>query len=83
MKHIIMRIYKDSDKREVIKTGLTLEEAQAHCRDRETSSSTCTNQAGIDRAKEFGPWFDCYQEDRPRRRRSIENLKSPLAVWTD
>jgi hypothetical protein len=45
-----------------IKRGLTLEEAQAHCRDPETSSSTCTKYAGLHRTELLGRWFDGYEE---------------------
>ena len=41
-----------------METGLTLEEAQAHCNDPETSSSTCTNN----RVLGGWDWFDGYQE---------------------
>lgn len=44
-------------------TGLTLEEAQAHCRDPETSSRTCTTEGGKARTDELGPWFDGYTEE--------------------
>lgn len=47
----IIRFYRDWDdprNREVIETGLTLEEAQAHCKD----PSTSTNE-----------WFDGYEEE--------------------
>jgi len=47
----------------VIKRGLTLEEAQAHCKDPETSSSTCTNPELIARTHLTGPWFDGYDEE--------------------
>ena len=47
-----------------IKRGLTLAEAQAHCRDKETSSSTCTSRAGLARTRRTGPWFDAYDEAR-------------------
>ena len=43
--------------------GLTLEEAQAHCNDPETSSSTCTKSAGRKRTKTYGPWFDGYEKE--------------------
>ena len=42
----------------VLQTGLTLEEAQAHCNDPETSSSTAT-----DPEDEYGQWFDGYREE--------------------
>ncbi len=43
-----------------IKTGLTLEQAQAHCRDPETSSQTATNHHAVKRTREMGSWFDGY-----------------------
>lgn len=46
-----------------IKTGLTLEQAQAYCRDPETSSRTCSEAAGIRRTQQFGPWFDSYEKE--------------------
>ena len=48
--------------RRLIKKGLTLEEAKAHCNDPETSSETCTNSDGRRRLKKKGPWFDGYTE---------------------
>lgn len=56
----IMRMYQQADEpSHVVATGLTLEEAQAHCRDPETSSRTCTDSEGVQRTKVRGPWFDC------------------------
>ena len=55
----VIRMYFNGGSR-VIKKRLTLEEAQAHCRDEETSSSTCTNSAGKARTKRLGAWFDGY-----------------------
>jgi hypothetical protein len=46
-----------------IKRGLTLEEAQVHCRDPETSSKTCTKAAGLRRTRQQGPWFDGYERE--------------------
>jgi hypothetical protein len=45
--------------RRTIKKGLTLEQAQAHCRDPKTSSSY-TNKDG---AEAPGQWFDGYEEE--------------------
>lgn len=38
----------------------TLAEAQAHCQDPETSSSTATSAAARRRTRRLGPWFDGY-----------------------
>lgn len=64
MAYKIQRVYfnKPGHKR-TIAEGLTLEEAQAHCRDPETSSSTCTSAAGKRRTLEHGPWFDSYAKE--------------------
>lgn len=58
----IVRMYFKGGKR-TIASGLTLEEAQAHCRDKETSSSTCTSSAGLARTRRKGPWFDGYEKE--------------------
>ena len=63
--YAIKRLYfKDSSRRynRVIKSGLTLEEAQTHCSDPETSSSTCTRADRRRITAQRGPWFDSYQE---------------------
>ena len=57
----IVRSYMNGPSR-TIETGLTLEEAQEHCRDPETSSKTATSYAGRRRTKTRGAWFDGYQE---------------------
>jgi hypothetical protein len=49
-----------------VRSGLTLEEAQAHCRSPESSWKTCTKPAGKRRTRTHGPWFDCYDKT-PRR----------------
>ena len=64
MAYKIIRIYRDTHKRRTIETGVTLEQAQAHCSDPETSSKTCTSAAGKRRTRQNGPWFDCYEECR-------------------
>jgi len=59
----IVRFYRDSSRRDYGQTGLTEEEAQAHCRDPETSSRTATSPEAVRRTKRFGPWFDGYTEE--------------------
>lgn len=58
----IVRTYLKGGRR-TIATGLTLEQAQAHCRDPETSSRTCKKPHNVRRTREIGPWFDCYTFD--------------------
>lgn len=60
---IIRNYFDDAWDREVIETGLTLEEAQEHCNDPETSSSTCESAYGLALTRERGPWFDGYDEE--------------------
>jgi len=60
--YMIVRKYFQGDD-EVIDTDLTLDEAQEHCQDPETSSKTCMQDEGIQRTEEQGPWFDAYEEE--------------------
>jgi len=61
----IVRMYRDANiSKRVIKRGLTLEQAQRHCSDPETSSSTCTSKVGKARTRKLGAWFDGYEEAR-------------------
>lgn len=61
-KYRIVRMYEKHPAERVRgKTGLTLQEAQAHCRDPETSSRTCTSAAGKKRTRLRGPWFEGYE----------------------
>jgi hypothetical protein len=66
MKYKIVRIYQDNQApgRRIIKRGLTLEDAQHHCSDPETSSQTCKLARNIRRTELRGPWFDGYAEDK-------------------
>jgi hypothetical protein len=59
----IVRFYFKGGRR-VVKRGLTLAEAQAHCRNPETSSRTCQRAANVRRTRTRGPWFDGYDKDR-------------------
>lgn len=59
----IIRFYRDAGiRRRVIAERLTLEEAQAHCSDPETSSSSCTSKTGKARTRRVGAWFDGYEQ---------------------
>lgn len=58
----IIRMYFEGGKR-IIKRGLTLEQAKAHCSDPETSSSTCSTATGKARTRRMGPWFDGFDKE--------------------
>lgn len=58
----IVRMFFRGGKR-AIERGLTLEQAQAHCKSPETSSRTCTKSAGRQRTQKRGPWFDGYERE--------------------
>jgi len=64
MTYRIVRSFRDSDRRVTVATGLTQEQAQAHCSNPETSSSTCTNSVGKARTRRSGPWFDGWIEEK-------------------
>lgn len=56
----IVRMYFKGGKR-IIQRNVSLQEAQAHCGDPETSSSTCTTSEGRRRTQRLGKWFDGYE----------------------
>lgn len=55
----IVRFFQRGGKIEV-RHGLTLEEAQEHCNDPETSSRTSSDKTT---ELTYGPWFDGYEEE--------------------
>lgn len=60
--YMVIRHYRDRwPNKRIIKRGLTLSEAQAHCNDPETSSSTATGKVARARTRKLGAWFDGYQ----------------------
>lgn len=61
--YAIIRHYFDSSRaNRRIDSGLTLEQAQRHCSDPETSSSTCTTAAKLRYTARVGQWFDGYTQ---------------------
>ena len=58
----IVRHFFRSNRKVTIYTGLTEGEAQEHCRDKNASSRTATDKAGIARTRKSGPWFDGYTD---------------------
>ena len=65
----IVRNYFNSIPSRTIATGLTLVEAQAHCNNSETSSTTCTSATGKARTRKLGAWFDGFSEEVTKVRR--------------
>lgn len=61
----VVRYYRESQAMNgtVIKSGVSLEEAQAWCNDPESSSVTATSEAAQWITEQFGPWFDGYEDD--------------------
>lgn len=60
----IVRMFfsKDRSTRTITK-GLTLEQAQEHCRDTESSWKTCKSAAKRRYTEKNGPWFDGYEQE--------------------
>ncbi len=62
MSYKIVRFYFSKPNR-VMRRGLTLEEAQDHCKSSETSSQTCTSPKNKALTKRNGLWFDGYEKE--------------------
>ncbi len=58
---IIRHYQRGHFRHRVIETRLTLEQAQEHCRNPETSSRTATSYRARERTRRCGPWFDGYE----------------------
>lgn len=63
MTYKVVRVFFQKDLKKTLATGLTLEQAQEHCSDPETSSKTCTKPNNKKLTKEQGPWFDAYYKE--------------------
>lgn len=61
-KYKIVRSFLKGESK-VMKRGLTLKEAQEHCKDPETSHSTCTKPDLKEYTMRVGPWFDGYDKE--------------------
>lgn len=59
----IVRFYESASIRSrIIERSVTMAEAQEHCKNPESSSSTCTSEVGKARTRKVGRWFDGYEE---------------------
>ena len=59
----IVRFYERDACEDIGIDGLTLEEAQAYCKDKEGSSKTCTTHSNKKRTELCGNWFEGYTEE--------------------
>lgn len=59
----VIRFFRDDEEnnRMLIEEDLSLEEAQEHCQNPETSSSTATSDWANKYTEKHGPWFDGYE----------------------
>jgi hypothetical protein len=81
---IVRMFQQEGRRRQTIRTGLTLEQAQAHCQDPETSSSTATGAKAQARTRRLGAWFDGYEEETPAVRvESPSWRRNGPQVWHD
>lgn len=60
--NIVRNYYNAGIRRRVIRWNVSLAEAQAHCGNPETSSSTATGKVGKARTRRVGAWFDGYEK---------------------
>ena len=61
---IVRMYFSDDIKNKTIKRNLSLKEAQEHCTDKETSSSTCTLKKNLKHTKKYGAWFDGFTNQK-------------------
>lgn len=61
--YTITRYYRAGHPSETVETGLTIDEAKAHCNDPETSSATATSQEAFERTLAKGAWFHGFTEE--------------------
>lgn len=62
LRYKIMRFYFKGGAR-ILHRGLTLEQAQKHCSDPETSSRTAVLPLAKARTAKLGAWFEGYKKD--------------------
>lgn len=58
----IVRAFLDSGTRRIVRTDLTLGEAQAHCRDPESASKTARSKKARACTRRNGAWVDRYED---------------------
>ncbi len=63
-KYKVIRFHKNDGKKVTVAKGLSLSQAQSHCQNPETSSSTAKARAGKRYTAIHGEWFDGYDVDK-------------------
>jgi hypothetical protein len=61
-KYMIVRFYMSGEPEKVIRKNVSLAEAQAHCNNPETTSTTATCARSAKITAAHGEWFDGYRE---------------------
>lgn len=80
--YCIKRFYEREKPPEIIRTGLTLEEAMEWCTNPETSSTTATTAEARARTEAHGPWFDGYESEHPMPLDGFPNWHTrEVALW--
>lgn len=66
MSYAIIRFYHDEDRREreVLQRSVSLDEARAWCRDKNTRSDTATSEKAQAWTARHGDWFDGYDHTK-------------------
>jgi hypothetical protein len=62
-KFTVRRWFLNSTRKVTIYKGLTLQEAQEHCKSPEATSAKATSAAAKARTRKHGPCFDGYEQD--------------------
>lgn len=60
---IVRMFARRAAQRRGLPSGLTLAQAQEHCSDLNTSSTTAWKTSAIKRTQRYGPWFDGYERE--------------------
>jgi hypothetical protein len=78
----VVRFYDDPDHpRVIVRRGLTLTEARAHCNDPETSASTATSPEARRHTAQHGAWFDGYENEPEAERATTDWATRTVVLW--
>lgn len=61
----VVRFFADDEvPAQVVAVRLSLDEAQSHCKNPQSSSATADGKTARERTAKFGAWFDGYEEEK-------------------